>query len=161
MKIALITDTYSNATEKAAAEASALVLASNTAAEGDNFAPPGDVRMDGDVEIQDVKRINASARELYPRGNRSRTFSFVVRPKYSTLAAAAAGAVAIGARVGTAGQIVVTPSPEETAEAALVYPQQADSSQNPIFNGKDRAVIRRVKTSQIGVTVEARYEIEF
>lgn len=61
-----------------------------------------------------------------------------------------------------------TPSQEQTPEPdpvppapALVYPDEMDGSGNPVFTGDRAAVIRRVRTKQIGVTVEAKYDIEW
>lgn len=166
MKIILITDTYSDATEKAAAEASALVLSSNSATTGAYYAPPSDIKADGDVEIQESKPIGAANRRLFVRGNRAGTMSFTVRPKFASLEAAAAAVFIIQARVGTSGQLVITPSPEATATPALVfppYPMSTDTppAPQPVWTGERRAAIKHVSVAQVGVTVEATYDLEW
>lgn len=122
-----------------------LTLASNTAAVGDNYAPAGNVEMDCESMMQDSRTIGSASRKLYNRGNAAGRLSFTVRPRYATLAAAAEGAATIAACVDTKDTLTLTPSPE-TGAASLT---------------KTGAVVRRVKTRQVGVTVEAQYEIEF
>ena len=163
MRIALVTGYYSNATEQAAA-ATVILAGTGTPSSGEYYAPPSDVEMDADVEVQESKPIGAEHRRLFMRGNQASHLSFKVRPKYATLAAAEAAQIAILSRVGTAGQLVITPSPEETATAALVYPDDVYSSTPPVhvFTASSRvAVIKRIRAKQIGVTVEAQYEIEW
>lgn len=165
MRIELITQTYSNATDKAAAEAAALVLSGGgTPASGEHYAPPGNIETDAEVEVQESKPIGAEHRRLFMRGNQASSLSFEVKPKYATLEAAAAAVFAIEARAGASGQLRIVPAPESTATPALVYPPVTyDTSDPPVpsWTGDRRAVIKRIRCKQTGVTVEAKYEIEW
>ena len=120
------------------------MLASANAAVDNDYAPPAEVEIDCESMVQDSRPINAANRKLYARGNTAGKLSFMVRPRYETLAKAAAGAVTLARLVNTKGTMTVKASPEtlDTWTAS-------------------GAIIRRVKTRQIGVTVEAHYEIEW
>ena len=133
------------------------------------YAPPGDVEMDTDVEVQESKPIGAAHRRLFMRGNRGSNLSFKVRPKFATLAEAEAAQIAILSRVGTTGQLVMLPgNATDIGDAGFVYPDEvypdpAVEGVTPVrrFTGNRVAVIKRIRAKQIGVTVEAQYEIEW
>lgn len=143
--------------------------AEEEAAEPILYAPPGEVEMDTDVEVQESKPIGAAHRRLFMRGNRGINLSFKVRPKFATLAEAEAAQIAILARVGTAGQLVMLPgNATDIGDAGFVYPDEvypapAEEGVTPVrrFTGNREAVIKRIRAKQIGVTVEAHYEIAF
>ena len=191
MRIELITATYDGTEGHTRADAARLVLAGTDGAVGDHYAPASGVEGEADVEVQESKPIGAAHRRLFMRGNQANGLSFTVKPKYASLAAAAIGAIVLRGRAGATGQLVITPGPgavpeeddgqeeettpgEETTPAqeqtpepdpvppapALVYPDE-EVDGTPVFTGDREAVIRRVRTKQIGVTVEAKYDIEW
>lgn len=178
MRIELITATYDGTEGNTRADAARLVLAGTDGAVGDHYAPASGVEGEADVEVQESKPIGAAHRRLFMRGNQANGLSFTVKPKYASLAAAAIGAIVLRGRAGATGQLVITPGPgavpeedddgqEEESEPdpvppapALVYPDE-EVDGTPVFTGDRKAVIRRVRTKQIGVTVEAKYDIEW
>ena len=133
-------------------QANAIVLASADAAVDDNYAPPAEVEIECESMVQDSRPINAANRKLYARGNTAGKLSFTVRPRYETLAKAAAGAATLASYVNTSGELTVKPAPEGSSAA---------TSLGHAGNTAFVAIIRRVKARQIGVTVEAHYEIEW
>lgn len=122
-------------------------LASNSAAVGDDYGPASDVHVVQDTTIQESKPIGSALRKLFARGNAGGTLSFTVRARYQDLDDAAHGAWDIAANRGLSGALTVKAGPETSSES------QASTAES--------AIVRRVETRQIGVTVEARYEIEF
>lgn len=130
-----------------------ILLAKNAAAAGSDCGPAEAVEVDTETTIQESKPIGSLRRKLFPRNNAGGRLSFTVRARYGSLAAAAQGAWTIGRRAGLEGALGVRPAPE-TAEEGNV-------AGNPGDGTTPYAIVRAVKTRQIGVTVEARYEIEF
>lgn len=122
-------------------------LASNSAAVGNNYGPASDVQVVQDTKIQESNPIGSALRNLYNRKNAGGTLSFTVRARYGSLDAAAQGAWNIAANRGLSGALTVLAGPETNSE------HEASSSAS--------AIVRRMETRQIGVTVEARYEIAF
>lgn len=114
-----------------------------------NAAPPSDLTASEETTVQESKPINRGRRKLYNRQNAAGKLSFTVRPRYTSLSGAAAAVLALAGRRGAAGTLSVW--------AHGVY---TGSSSTPTATRTD-AIIRRVEARQIGVTVEAHYEIEW
>lgn len=126
-------------------------LASDTLAVDTHSAPPSDVHVATDATVQESKPVRSARRRMFNRNNVGCTLTFATRPRYSSLAAAAAGAWTIGQLAGTEGVLSVTALGDGSNVADGVTENQ---------NGK-RAVVVKADARQIGVTVEARYEIVF
>lgn len=109
-------------------------------------AEPCDLEVEWETTTQEAKPIGAAARKLYNRKNAGGRLSFSVRPAYASLAAAKAAAWEIAGYKGTAGTLDIWP---------------ASSTSDDDKTSISGAIMRRVKTRQIGVAVEAEYEIVF
>lgn len=120
-------------------------LASNSAAVGDDWGPAADVQVEAETTIQESKPIGATIRSLYDRGNTGGRLSFAVRARYGSLDDAAHGAWDIAQNRGLSGTLVV--KAETTGATGASFAASA--------------IVRSVRTRQIGVTVEAMYEIEY
>ena len=126
-------------------------LASDTVADDSHSAPPSGVNVSMEATIQESRPIRSNRRRVFNRQNVGGVLIFTVRPRYSSLANAAAGAWTIGKRAGTAGVLSVK-SHGGNDDAAANLTENA--------NGK-RAIVQKASARQIGVTVEANYEIVF
>jgi len=125
------------------------VLAADAAVVDSHAAPPSDLHLAEEATVQESKPIGAERRSVFNRKNAGGTLSFTVRPRYSTLALAAAGVFTLGGNRGKTGELKVWANgvyttPEPTATAS-----------------RTGAVVQKAEARQIGVTVEAKYEIVF
>ena len=130
----------------------ATVLATDAAAVDSHAAPPSDLHLAEEATVQESKPIRSGRRNLYGRGNVTGGLTFTVRPRYSSLAKAAEGAWALAMRRGLTGELSVKAGSGSGSNAASGETADADGR---------RAIVQKVETRQIGVTVEAKYEIVF
>lgn len=126
-------------------------LASDTLVENSHSAPPSEVDVEMETTIQESKPVGASRRRVFNRKNVGGVLTFTVRPRYSSLENAAAGAWIIGQRASTTGVLSVK-SHGSNADAAANATENSDGR---------RAIVHKAKARQIGVTVEVKYEIVF
>ena len=125
------------------------VLAADAAVVDSHAAPPSDLHLAEEATVQESKPIRSGRRNLYGRGNVTGVLTFTVRPRYSTLEKAAAGVFHLAGLQGAAGTLTAW------ANGACGVPNASAAARIP------GAIVQKVETRQIGVTVEAKYEIAF
>ena len=121
-----------------------------------DYGPPSDVHVVQETSLQESKPIGKKRRSLYARNNAGGTLSFRVRPKYSTLAKAAAAAWSLAGLRGLTGTLSV--KPELSGAGLNVAKVEPETGVMPV---ETTAYVQKVETRQIGVTVEVSYEIAF
>lgn len=125
------------------------VLAQDALVADADAAPQSDLHLAEETTIQESKPINSELRTLFNRKNAGGTLSFMVRPRYSTLEAAAEAVFRLAGRRGTKGELKVW--------ANGVYATQETST----TANRPGAIVKKAEARQIGVTVEVKYEIVF
>ena len=145
MEISIITNSSADPVD-------AVVLASDALTDNSHSAPPSDVDVEAETTLQDSRIIGAGKRRLFNRKNVGGVLSFKVRPRYSSLANAVAGAWTIAQRAGLKGVLSVKAHGSNT--------NAADNVTETTTDGR-LAIVKKAKVKQIGVTVEAQYEIWF
>ena len=125
------------------------VLAQDALETNADAAPQSDLHLAEEATVQESKAIGADLRALFNRKNAGGTLSFMVRPRYSSLEAAAAAVFRLAGRRGTAGDL------KAWANGVYTTPAPSPTASRP------GAIVKKAEARQIGVTVEVKYEIVF
>lgn len=119
-------------------------LASETNDATNHCGPASAVRGLQEAKLQESNPIGSSMRRMFNRKNAGGTITFTVKPQYGSLDAAAVAVGILMGRASLSGTLAVTARGANSASWS-----------------RANATVHKVEAQQIGVSVEAKYEIVF